>query len=148
MDCVYTALSQPMATQSALEYCPTFIHTFTNTFTTTFMHTFTHQQRCQPCRATASWSGAVRVRVSCSGTLTLGNRTSNFRVTSQPALPPEPPPPQREASRRVFCRQAQVLSPKALRVSGVKRHPPDCVSLHYRLEFLLCFSNQNLLLKK
>ena len=33
-----------------------------------FTHTFTHRRRSQPRRATASWSGAVRVRRLCSGT--------------------------------------------------------------------------------
>ena len=32
-----------------------------------FMHTFTHRQRCQPRRATASSSGAVRVRCLLQG---------------------------------------------------------------------------------
>ena len=33
------------------------------------MHTFTHRRRCQPRRATASWSGAVRVRCLAQGHL-------------------------------------------------------------------------------
>ena len=60
-----------------------------------FMHTFTHRRRCQPCKATASSSGAVRVRCLAQGhldTLLGGARdqTSNLPVTSQRALPPEP----------------------------------------------------------
>ena len=61
----------------------------------TFIHTFTHRRRCQPCRATASSSGAVRVRCHAQGYIDTqlgraGEQTSNLPVTSQPALPPEP----------------------------------------------------------
>ena len=59
-----------------------------------FMHTFTQRWRCQPCKTTASSSGAVRVRRLAQGHLdTLGgagDRPSNHPTTSQPALPPEP----------------------------------------------------------
>ena len=51
-----------------------------------FMHTFTHRQRCQPCRATASSSGAVDLDTQLGGA---GDRTSNLAVTSKPARPPE-----------------------------------------------------------
>ena len=59
-----------------------------------FMHSFTQRCRSQPRRATASWSGAVRVRrlaqehhdTQPGGA---GDRTSNPAVTSQSALPPE-----------------------------------------------------------
>ena len=56
-----------------------------------FMHTFTHRRRCQPCKATASSSGAVRVRCLAQGHLDnqlggAGDRTSNLPVTSQTAL--------------------------------------------------------------
>ena len=59
-----------------------------------FIHTFTQRRRCQPRRATASRSGAVRVRDdSLRGHLLHtpakeepGNRTSNLLVTSQPAV--------------------------------------------------------------
>ena len=44
-----------------------------------FMNTFTHRPRCQPCEATASSSGAVRVRRLDQG----------HPRTGQPALPPE-----------------------------------------------------------
>ena len=58
-----------------------------------FMHTVTHRRRSQPRRATASWSGAVRVRRLAQGHLdTLGeagDRTSDLLVTSPPALPPD-----------------------------------------------------------
>ena len=66
------------------------------------MHTFTHQwRRRHPCKATASWSGAVRVRCLAQGHLDYqlggaGDRTtSNLVVTSQPTLPPELLPPQK-----------------------------------------------------
>ena len=60
-----------------------------------FTHTLTHRRRCQPRRATASSSGAVRVRRLAQGHLTtrLGgawDRTSNLPLTSHHALPPEP----------------------------------------------------------
>ena len=60
-----------------------------------FMHTFTHRRRSQPRRATASWSGAVRVRRLAQGHLHTqlggaGDRTGDLPVTSRPALPPEP----------------------------------------------------------
>ena len=62
-----------------------------------FMHTFTHRQRGRARRATASWSGAGRVRHLAQGHLdTLGHarrsrdETSDLPVTSQRALPPEP----------------------------------------------------------
>ena len=58
-----------------------------------FMHTFTHRQRRQPRKATASSSGAVKLRCLAQGHLdTLGgagDRTSNLPVTNPPALPPE-----------------------------------------------------------
>ena len=53
-----------------------------------FMYTFTHRRRCQPCRATASSSGAVRVRRLAQGHL--DTRTRDLPVSSLPALPPEP----------------------------------------------------------
>ena len=62
-----------------------------------FMHAFTHE--FQPRRATAGWSGVVRVRRRLAqghllhtplGGGGAGDRTSNLLVTSQPALPPEP----------------------------------------------------------
>ena len=66
-----------------------------------FINTFTHRRRSQPRRATASSSGAVRVRRLPHGhldtlyTLALaGVRTSNLPVTSQPAQPPGPLPPE------------------------------------------------------
>ena len=63
-----------------------------------FMHTFTHRRRRQPCKAIASWSGAVRVRCLAQGHLDtqqqeltgVGDQTSILPVTSQPALPPRP----------------------------------------------------------
>ena len=59
------------------------------------IHPFTHRRRCQPCKATASSSGAVRGRCLTQGHLDTklggaGDQTSNLPVTSQPALPPEP----------------------------------------------------------
>ena len=51
-------------------------------------HSFTHRLQCQTCKATASSSGAVRVRLLAQGHL--GTRTSNLLVTSPSALPPEP----------------------------------------------------------
>ena len=51
------------------------------------MHTFTHRWRGQLCRATASSSGAVRVRCLAQGHL--NTRTSNLLVSRQLALPPE-----------------------------------------------------------
>ena len=36
-------------------------------FIHSFMHTSTHRRRSQPCRETASWSGAVRVRRLAQG---------------------------------------------------------------------------------
>ena len=52
-----------------------------------FIHTFTHQRRCQPCRATASWSGAVRVRCLYQGHFETrrggtGDQTSNLLVVT------------------------------------------------------------------
>ena len=53
-----------------------------------FIHTFTHRPRSQPRKATASSSGAVKVRCLAQGhldTLALGragDRTSNLPVTS------------------------------------------------------------------
>ena len=61
-----------------------------------FMHAFTLRRPCQPGTATASWSGAVGVRRRVAqGHLDArpggaGDRTSNLRVTSQLALPPDP----------------------------------------------------------
>jgi hypothetical protein len=60
-----------------------------------FTHTFTHRRRSLPRRATASSSGAVRVRRLAQGHLDTqlggaGDRTSNLPVTGQPAVPPEP----------------------------------------------------------
>ena len=47
-----------------------------------FMHTFTHRLKCQPCKATASSSGAVRVRYLAQGYLNTlggaGDETSNL----------------------------------------------------------------------
>ena len=59
------------------------------------MHTFTHRQRCQGEGATASSSGAVRVRCLAHGHLDTqlggaGNLTGNLPVTSQLTLPPKP----------------------------------------------------------
>ena len=55
-----------------------------------FMHTFTHRRRSQPRRATASSSGATRVRRLAQGYHDTrlggaGDRTSNLAVTSQPS---------------------------------------------------------------
>ena len=52
------------------------------------MHTFTHPRWCQPCKATASSPGAVRVRCLAEGHLDTrlggaGDRNSNLPVTSQ-----------------------------------------------------------------
>ena len=71
-----------ISTQSALQYC------------LTITHSFTHSQQCQPCKAPASSSGAVRVRYLAHGHLDTqlggaGDQTSNLAVTSQPAVPPE-----------------------------------------------------------
>ena len=60
-----------------------------------FMNTFTHRWRCQPCKATASSSGAARGMCLAQRHLDTkrggaGDRTSNLPVPSQPALPPEP----------------------------------------------------------
>ena len=54
-----------------------------------------HRWRCQPRRATASSSGAVRVRCLAQGHLDThlggaGTELAPFPVTRQPALPPEP----------------------------------------------------------
>ena len=54
-------------------------------------HSFTHRRQCQPHKATASSSGAVRVRRLALGHLDTrlggaGDRTSNLQVTSQPVL--------------------------------------------------------------
>ena len=59
------------------------------------MHTFTHRRLSQPRAATASSSGAVRVRCLAQGHLdsqlgAAGDRTNNLPVTGQPTLPPEP----------------------------------------------------------
>ena len=59
-----------------------------------FIHTFTHRRRRQPCKATVSSSGAVRVRRLAHGHLDIqlggaGDRTGNLAVTSQHALPLE-----------------------------------------------------------
>ena len=51
---------RPVATQSALQHC----HNIPS-----FMHTFTHRRRCQPCKAAAGSSGAVRVRCFAQGHL-------------------------------------------------------------------------------
>ena len=56
------------------------------------IHTFRHWRRCQPRKATASSSGAVKVRRLAQGHLDTqklggaGDRTSNLPVTSQPTL--------------------------------------------------------------
>ena len=51
-------------------------HSLPNIYT--FIHTFTHQLRCQPCKATASSLGAVRVRCLAQGHHdTLRSRGSN-----------------------------------------------------------------------
>ena len=65
-----------------------------------FMLTFTHRRRCQPRRATASSSGAVRVRFLAQGHP--DTRTSNLPVTCQPALPPEPHVARIQAIRWIF----------------------------------------------
>ena len=62
--------------------------------TNPFMPTVTHRRRSPTCRATASTSGAVRVRHFAQGHLNIqlggaGDRTSNLPATSQPALPPQ-----------------------------------------------------------
>ena len=59
-----------------------------------FIHIFTRRRRCQPCKATASPSGAVRARCPAHGHLAAqlagaGGQTINLPVTGQPALPPE-----------------------------------------------------------
>jgi hypothetical protein len=61
-----------------------------------FMHTFIQRRRCQPRRATASLSGAVRVRRLAQGHLDTqlggaGDRASSLQVSGPPALPPAPP---------------------------------------------------------
>ena len=76
----------PWPLSGTLQYCP-HVHPF--------IRTVTHRRRCQPRRATASSSGAVRVSCLAQGHLGTqlgrdGNRTSNLLVTSQPALRPEP----------------------------------------------------------
>ena len=63
------------------------------------IHTLTHRRRRQPRRATASWSGAVRVSCLAQGHLETrlggaGDRTSDLLVTSRHALPPEQSRPQ------------------------------------------------------
>ena len=68
-----------------------------------FVHTLTHRRRSQPCQATASSSGAATLRCLAQGHLDTQrgraeNRTSNLPVTSQPALPPKPPPPKANGS--------------------------------------------------
>ena len=70
MDCIYIALFQPVATRSALQYGLTFTHSCT----------ITHSQ---PCKASASSSGAVRVRRLAKGHLATqlggaGDQTGNF----------------------------------------------------------------------
>ena len=99
MDCVYTALFSPVATQSAFQFCHSCTHSHTN-------GSVNHARR-QP----ASSSGAVRVRCLAQGYLgTLEgarDRTSNLSATSQPALPPEPLAWGVESSvsaRRNWCR--------------------------------------------
>ena len=62
--------------------------TFIQTDLQRFLHTFTHQRRCQPCKATASSSGAVRVRCLAQGHLDT-RRGWAGDWTSKPALPPE-----------------------------------------------------------
>ena len=59
---------------------------------------FTHRRWSQPRRATASLSGAVRMRCLAQGHLDTqlggaGDPTSNLPVNSQPTLPPEVLPP-------------------------------------------------------
>jgi len=69
MDCVYIAFLS-----KAFTFLP-HIHPF--------IHTFTHRRRCQPCKATASWSGAVKVRwCLAQGHLHTWDRTSNLPVAS------------------------------------------------------------------
>ena len=100
MHCICTALFLPVATQSTLHLWPN-IHPF--------MHAFTPWRRSQPRRATASWSGGVRVRVSRSATPRhseeggTGGQTSNLQVTSQPALPPKPHAAQKLSPVWPFC---------------------------------------------
>ena len=56
-----------------------------------FIHRVSYRRQSQPHRATASSSGAVRVKFLSQADLDkkLGGQTSNLPVTSQPALPPE-----------------------------------------------------------
>ena len=77
----FIALFDPVATQSASQYCPL------------------QYSPIQPCKAAASSSGAIGLRCPAQGHLSTrvgdaGVRTSNLLVTSQPALPPEHMPPQ------------------------------------------------------
>ena len=75
----------------------------------TYHHSYTHSHTddgvCQPCKATASSSGTVRVKCLAQGHLDIqvgGSRnwTSNLSVTSQSSLPPELPPTSLSSSRR------------------------------------------------
>ena len=59
------------------------------------IHPFTHRRWSQPWKATASSSGAVRVRRLAQEQLDTqiggdGDQTSNLPFTSKPSLPPEP----------------------------------------------------------
>ena len=53
-----------------------------------FMQTFTHQRRCQPCKATASLSGAIRVRYLAQRHLDTRRRPgielATFRLPANP----------------------------------------------------------------
>ena len=80
------------------------------------IHVFTHRRRYQPCKGTASSSGAVRGSCLAQGHLDTrrlggaGDRTSNLPVTSQPAPPHEThadtcrhmPPPEKYNKTHVY----------------------------------------------
>ena len=104
---------------NGLHLCSAFLTSCQSKCITIFpnIQPFTHQWRSQPCTATASWSGAVRVSCPAQGHLDAqlggaGDRTGDLLVTSRPAPPPESP-------------ASHPTDPRPL--------PPDC---YQRLEFL------------
>ena len=107
-----------------------------------FMHTFTQRQRSQPRRATASWSGAIRVRRLAQGHHETrlggaGDRTSNLVVTSQPALPPELMPlDEKVSSLSMLC-----LTNKYANSTTAKKWPwcrPAKAVVHSSLLLVFC----------
>ena len=81
------------------------------------IQTFPHRRWSQPCRATASSSGAVRVRRLARGHLDThlggaGDRTSTLRLPADPLylLSPMPPPDREAPQRGGSCASHQAFS--------------------------------------